>query len=153
MNINLKLKKRREKINKFKKYEKQKILKKFKKDITENLKDNPDELIKEKIKNYNEIEKKNYFEQKNFELDKNNDYKKNIKEKIKNNDIEKNDIKNFNYLKKKRYNKEEIENLKEKRKIIYKNLHKTNKYGQPIMKYQIVNLLQKIKKKKNEGLI
>ncbi len=48
--------------------------------------------------------------------------------------------------------REEIEEEKlkkiNKRKKNYRNLHKTNKFGQPLMKYQIANLFQKIKKKK-----
>ena len=40
-----------------------------------------------------------------------------------------------------------------KRKKNYRNLHRTNKYGQPLMKYQIANLFDKIKKKKREGII
>ena len=53
--------------------------------------------------------------------------------------------------------REEIEedklNKLNKRKKNYRNLHKTNKYGQPLMKYQIENLFRKIKKKKREGII
>ena len=36
---------------------------------------------------------------------------------------------------------------------MFKNLKKTNKYGQPLMKYQIQNIFQKIKNKKAKGLI
>ena len=90
---------------------------------------------------------KNIYVDKEIDInkkDKKDNYESNIKNK-------------FSFLNKKRYNKENIEkqiNEKNiKRKKIYKNLHKTNKFGQPIMKYQIINLLQKIKKKKNSGII
>lgn len=60
------------------------------------------------------------------------------------------------YLNKKR-KKEEIEEEKEKkikkRKQMFHNLKKTNKFGQPLMKYQIQNLFQKIKIKKSKGLL
>ena len=49
----------------------------------------------------------------------------------------------------------EIERQKKinKRKKNYRNLHRTNKFGQPLMKYQIQNLFDKIKKKKRDGII
>lgn len=36
---------------------------------------------------------------------------------------------------------------------MFHNLKKTNKFGQPLMKYQIQNLFQKIKTKKSKGLL
>ena len=57
----------------------------------------------------------------------------------------------------KKKTREEIEAEKQKklnkRRKNYRNLHKTNKYGQPLMKYQIANLFDRIKKKKREGII
>ena len=49
----------------------------------------------------------------------------------------------------------EIERQKKinKRKKNYRNLHRTNKFGQPLMKYQIQNIFDKIKKKKRDGII
>ena len=53
--------------------------------------------------------------------------------------------------------REEIEAERQKkinkRKKNYRNLHRTNKFGQPLMKYQIQNIFNKIKKKKKEGII
>ena len=53
--------------------------------------------------------------------------------------------------------REEIEKDKQKklkqRKKTFKNLHKTNKFGQPLMRYQIQNIFRKIKNKKEKGLI
>ena len=158
MNINLKLKKRRERIIKLNKLKKQKALKQLKKDINLNSDENPDEIIKEKIKKFEKFENKNsIFEKNEKDVNKkeNNKYDKGNKPII--NNFENNNKKNFNFLNKKRYNKETIEKQKKEKKIkkksIYKNLHKTNKFGQPIMKYQIINILQKIKKKKSSGLI
>ena len=53
--------------------------------------------------------------------------------------------------------REEIEAERQKklnkRRKNYRNLHRTNKYGQPLMRYQIQNIFDKIKKKKKEGII
>ena len=53
--------------------------------------------------------------------------------------------------------REEIEAERQKkinkRRKNYRNLHRTNKFGQPLMKYQIQNIFDKIKKKKKEGII
>ena len=76
------------------------------------------------------------------------------KEKEKNKENEK--IKEKKFMGNKR-TREEIEQERQKkinkRKKMYRNLKKTNKFGQPLMKYQIANLFQKIKKKKKEGII
>jgi hypothetical protein len=60
-------------------------------------------------------------------------------------------------LGKKRKSKEEYEKEAEvkrnKRKKIYKNLNKKTPRGQPVMKYQVKNLLSKIKDKINKGII
>ena len=166
MNINLKLKKRREIINKEKSYQRSKIIRQYKqqmaKDIDLNNKDYKDtnqkledfKLKEVKRKNYeknlygedinepdNEIEKKEKIEEKKFLENKKEKNEKKEKKK---------------YIGNKR-TREEIESEKQKklnrRKKNFKNLHRTNKYGQPLMKYQIANLFDKIKKKKREGII
>ena len=166
MNINLKLKKRREIINKEKSYQRSKIIRQYKQqmanDMDLNNKDYKDTNQKledfkekeEKRKNYeknlygedinepdNEIEKKEKIEEKKFLENKKEKNEKKEKKK---------------YIGNKR-TREEIESEKQKklnkRKKNFKNLHRTNKYGQPLMKYQIANLFDKIKKKKREGII
>jgi hypothetical protein len=61
------------------------------------------------------------------------------------------------FLQKKRKSKEEYEKEKavklEKRKKIYKNLNKKTPKGQPVMRYQVKNLLAKIKDKISKGAI
>ena len=165
MNINLQLKKRRELINKEKSYQRSKVIRKYKyqmtheTDINKDLKDTNQkyedfQAKEDQRKNY---EKKLYGDDINESDNENNEYEKN--------DIKKIDKKIVNNEKKDGGNKftgkkrsmEEIEEIKEKklfkRKKKFKNLHKTNKFGQPLMKYQIANLFDKIKKKKKEGLI
>lgn len=47
----------------------------------------------------------------------------------------------------------EIEVKKNKRKKKFQNLSKTTKYGQPIMRYRIQNILSTIKAKISKGII
>ena len=76
-------------------------------------------------------------------------FKKEIKE-------EKREKKDKQFIGNKR-TREEIEAERQKklnkRRKNYRNLHRTNKYGQPLMRYQIQNIFDKIKKKKKEGII
>ena len=178
MNINLQLKKRREIINKEKSHQRTKIIRQYKHQMAndtelnnnkykdtnqkyddfkskeekrlnyeknlygENINESDNEIIneKEKEKEKEEIEVKDNINNKN---------EKNIYEK-------KEKIKNKKFIGNKRTREEiEADKLKKinKRKKIYRNLHKTTKYGQPLMKYQIANLFDKIKKKKREGII
>ena len=167
MNINLKLKKRREIINKEKSYQRSKIIRQYKQQMAndtelnnKDYKDTNQKLEDFKIKE----EKRLNYEKNLYGYDINEpDNEMNQKEKIEEKQIKIN--KNFDKKDKKEDKKyignkrtrEEIEADKQKklnkRKKNYRNLHKTNKYGQPLMKYQIANLFDKIKKKKREGII
>ena len=89
-----------------------------------------------------------------------NEIKKEEKQKKKNKKKKKEEIKNEKIKDKLIGNKrtrEEIEAERQKkinkRRKNYRNLHRTNKFGQPLMKYQIQNIFDKIKKKKKEGII
>ena len=167
MNINLKLKKRREIINKEKSYQRSKIIRQYKQQMA-----NDTELNNKDYKDTNQkLEDFKIKEEKRLNYEKNlygyyinePDNEMNQKEKIEEKQIKIN--KNFDKKDKKEDKKyignkrtrEEIEADKQKklnkRKKNYRNLHKTNKYGQPLMKYQIANLFDKIKKKKREGII
>ena len=90
------------------------------------------------------------------EIEEKKEEKEKAKEKNKDKAYKKEDNKDKKFIGNKRI-REEIEedklNKLNKRKKNYRNLHKTNKYGQPLMKYQIANLFNKIKKKKREGII
>ena len=172
MNINLKLKKRREIINKEKSHQRTKVIRQYKhqmaNDIEINNKNYKD--TNEKFDNFKKKEEERLkYEQNLYGEDINesdNEIKNDkIEEKKLVNDKKEEKVKIFkkenkkeskNFIGNKR-NREEIEadKLKKlnKRKKNYRNLHKTNKYGQPLMKYQIANLFDKIKKKKREGII
>ena len=155
MNINLQLKKRREIINKEKSHQRTKIIRQYKQQMANdselnnnNYKDTNQKFDDFKLKEEKRLnyEKKLYGEDINEdnEIINEKEEKKIIKE-IKDKKEEK------KYTGNKR-SREEIEADKQKkinkRKKNYRNLHKTNKYGQPLMKYQIANLFDKIKKKK-----
>ena len=160
MNINLQLKKRREIINKEKSHQRTKIIRQYKQQMA-----NDSELNNNNYKDTNQKfddfklkeEKRLNYEKKLYGEDINED------NEIKNEKEEKKIIKEIKDKKEeKKYtgnkrSREEIEADKQKkinkRKKNYRNLHKTNKYGQPLMKYQIANLFDKIKKKKREGII
>ena len=172
MNINLKLKKRREIINKEKSHQRTKVIRQYKhqmaNDIEINNKNYKD--TNEKFDNFKKKEEERLkYEQNLYGEDINesdNEIKNDkIEEKKIVNDKKEEKVKIFkkenkkeskNFIGNKR-NREEIEADKlktlNKRKKNYRNLHKTNKYGQPLMKYQIANLFDKIKKKKREGII
>ena len=172
MNINLKLKKRREIINKEKSHQRTKVIRQYKhqmaNDIEINNKNYKD--TNEKFDNFKKKEEERLkYEQNLYGEDINesdNEIKNDkIEEKKRINDKKEEKVKIFKKENKKenqefignKRNREEIEadKLKKlnKRKKNYRNLHKTNKYGQPLMKYQIANLFDKIKKKKRDGII
>ena len=165
MDINLQLKKRRELIEKQKSHQRTKVIRQYKQQVandttlTNNLKD-----TNEKFAEFKEREEKRL-----------KDEKKLLGENLSESD---NEIKNEQKLNKKikKEKKEEIKNEKQKDKFMgnkrtreeieaerqkkinkrrknYRNLHRTNKFGQPLMKYQIQNIFDKIKKKKKEGII
>ena len=162
MNINLKLKERRTKINKHKQHQKIKAVRQYKKEIKNN-DENPDEELNKKIARFLENESKEKLESDNT-LQKENitdENKTKIKEKeekeVKKEKEEKK--KNWKEIKKnekllgRKRKEEEREKQIQKRKKEYQNLKKTNKYGQPIMKFQLQHLFNKIKNKKALGLI
>ena len=160
MNINLQLKKRREIINKEKSHQRTKIIRQYKQQMANdtelnnnNYKDTNQKFDDFKLKEEKRLnyEKKLYGEDINEDNEIINEKKeKKIIKEIKDKKEEK------KYTGNKR-SREEIEADKQKkinkRKKNYRNLHKTNKYGQPLMKYQIANLFDRIKKKKREGII
>lgn len=104
-----------------------------------------DTLIQEKVNKRKT--KKDFINVKDDKSNENNEYckKNNTKES------------NKNHLLNKKRNREDIEKEKEekinKRKKNYRNLSKTTKYGQPIMKYRIQNILTNIKTKISKGII
>ena len=163
MNINLKLKKRREIINKEKSHQRIKVIRQYKQQMANdsdlnnnNYKDTNQKYDDYKLKEEERLnyEKKLYGEDINEDneiIDVKNE-KKIMKEKS--NKKEKKEDKKYMGNKRSREEIEEEKNKKiNKRKKNYRNLHKTNKFGQPLMKYQIANLFDKIKKKKREGII
>ena len=156
MDINLKLKKRRELIERQKSYQRTKIIRQYKQqvandnDLNMNLKDTND-----KMEEFKKREEKRLKDEKKLLGDINESDNEIKKEdyKIKNKKEEKKEKK---LIGNKRSREEiEIERQKKinKRKKNYRNLHRTNKFGQPLMKYQIQNLFDKIKKKKRDGII
>ena len=165
MDINLQLKKRRELIEKQKSYHRTKIIRQYKQQVANddtlnnNLKD-----TNEKFAEFQEREEKRLKDEKKLlgeNLDESdNEIKKEEKQKIKIKKEKKEEIKNEKIKDKLIGNKrtrEEIEAERQKkinkRRKNYRNLHRTNKFGQPLMKYQIQNIFDKIKKKKKEGII
>lgn len=154
MKINLKLKERREKINKVKQHQKIKAVRQYKKQIKE-MEENFDEEIHKKINLFLQNEKKENSYNNNF-LKEEEDLKNKKTTQRKNKINWKNELKNEKLLNKKRI--QEKKHLQKKlkldiRKKNYRNMKKTNKYGQPIMKFQLKNIFDKIKKKKAAGLI
>ena len=165
MDINLQLKKRRELIEKQKSHHRTKIIRQYKQQVANydtlnnNLKD-----TNEKFAEFQEREEKRLKDEKKLlgeNLDESdNEIKKEEKQKIKIKKEKKEEIKNEKIKDKLIGNKrtrEEIEAERQKkinkRRKNYRNLHRTNKFGQPLMKYQIQNIFDKIKKKKKEGII
>ena len=157
MDINLKLKKRRELIERQKSYQRTKVIRQYKQqvandnDLDINLKDTND-----KMEEFKKREEKRLKDEKKLLGEDINGSDNEIKKedyKIKNKKEEKKEKK---LIGNKRSREEiEIERQKKinKRKKNYRNLHRTNKFGQPLMKYQIQNLFDKIKKKKRDGII
>ena len=166
MDINLQLKKRRELIEKQKSHHRTKIIRQYKQQVANddtlnnNLKD-----TNEKFAEFQEREEKRLKDEKKLlgeNLDESdNEIKKEEKQKIKIKKEKKEEIKNEKQKDKKlignKRTREEIEAERQKkinkRRKNYRNLHRTNKFGQPLMKYQIQNIFDKIKKKKKEGII
>ena len=157
MDINLKLKKRRELIERQKSYQRTKVIRQYKQqvandnDLDINLKDTND-----KMEEFKKREEKRLKDEKKLLGEDINESDNEIKKedyKIKNKKEEKKEKK---LIGNKRSREEiEIERKKKinKRKKNYRNLHRTNKFGQPLMKYQIQNIFDKIKKKKRDGII
>ena len=157
MDINLKLKKRRELIERQKSYQRTKVIRQYKQqvandnDLDINLKDTND-----KMEEFKKREEKRLKDEKKLLGEDINESDNEIKKedyKIKNKKEEKKEKK---LIGNKRSREEiEIERQKKinKRKKNYRNVHRTNKFGQPLMKYQIQNLFDKIKKKKRDGII
>ena len=155
MDINLQLKKRRELIEKQQSHQRTKVIRQYKQQvandttINNNLKD-----TNEKLAEFKEREEKRLKDEKKLlgenlsESD--NEIKKEERQKIKK------EKQKDKFIGNKR-TREEIEAERQKkinkRRKNYRNLHRTNKFGQPLMKYQIQNIFDKIKKKKKEGII
>ena len=164
MDINQKLKKRRELIEKQKSHQRTKIIRQYKQQMANdtdlsnsNLKD-----TNEKLAEFQQREEKRLKDEKKLLgeelIEQENEIKQQPKQKINKEKIDKKfeEKKEKNFIGNKR-TREEIEAERQKkinkRKKNYRNLHRTNKYGQPLMKYQIQNIFNKIKKKKKEGII
>ena len=154
MDINLKLKKRRELIERQKSYQRTKVIRQYKQqvandnDLDINLKDTND-----KMEEFKKREEKRLKDEKKLLGEDINESDNEIKKEDSKIKIKKEEKK---LIGNKRSREEiEIERQKKinKRKKNYRNLHRTNKFGQPLMKYQIQNLFDKIKKKKRDGII
>ena len=162
MDINLQLKKRRELIEKQKSHQRIKVIRQYKQQvandttINNNLKD-----TNEKLAEFKEREEKRLKDEKKLlgenlsESD--NEIKKEERQKIKKEKKEEKKEKQKDKFIGNKRTREEIEAERQKkinkRRKNYRNLHRTNKFGQPLMKYQIQNIFDKIKKKKKEGII
>ena len=163
MDINLKLKQRRELIEKQKSYHRTKVIRQYKQQVANDTNVNNNELkdTNEKLAQIKEREEKRIKDEKKllgeeFE-ESDNEIKKEEKPKFKKEiKEEKREKKDKQFIGNKR-TREEIEAERQKklnkRRKNYRNLHRTNKYGQPLMRYQIQNIFDKIKKKKKEGII
>ena len=162
MDINLQLKKRRELIEKQKSHHRTKIIRQYKQQVANddtlnnNLKDTNEKLAEfkereeKRLKDEKKLLGENLSESDNeIKKEEKTKFKKEIKE-------EKREKKDKQFIGNKR-TREEIEAERQKklnkRRKNYRNLHRTNKFGQPLMKYQIQNIFDKIKKKKKEGII
>ena len=162
MDINLQLKKRRELIEKQKSHQRTKVIRQYKQQvandttINNNLKD-----TNEKLAEFKEREEKRLKDEKkllgeNLSESDNEIKKEERQKKKKEKKEEKKEKQKDKFIGNKR-TREEIEAERQKkinkRRKNYRNLHRTNKFGQPLMKYQIQNIFDKIKKKKKEGII
>ena len=164
MDINLQLKKRRELIEKQKSYQRTKIIRQYKQQMANDTDLNNSNLkdTNEKLAEFQQREEKRLKDEKKLlgeDLNEpDNEIKQPTKQKTNKEKIEKKfeQEKEKNFIGNKR-TREEIEAERQKkinkRKKNYRNLHRTNKFGQPLMKYQIQNIFNKIKKKKKEGII
>ena len=163
MDINLKLKKRKELKEKQKSYQRTKIIRQYKQQVASDTDYNNNNLkdTNEKIEEFKKREEKRLKdEEKLLGEDINESDNEITKEEVIKNKKEKKE--EFKQKKEKKFigNKRSREDIEleiqkkiNKRKKNYRNLHKTNKFGQPLMKYQIQNLFDKIKKKKRDGII
>ena len=162
MDINLQLKKRRELIEKQKSHQRTKVIRQYKQQvandttINNNLKD-----TNEKLAEFKERDEKRLKDEKKL-LGENlsesyNEIKKEERQKIKKEKKEEKKEKQKDKFIGNKRTREEIEAERQKkinkRRKNYRNLHRTNKFEQPLMKYQIQNIFDKIKKKKKEGII
>ena len=161
MDINLQLKKRRELIEKQKSHQRTKVIRQYKQQvandttINNNLKD-----TNEKLAEFKEREEKRLKDEKKLlgenlsESD--NEIKKEERQKIKKEKKEEKKEKQKDKFIGNKRTREEIEAERQKkinkRRKNYRNLHRTNKFGQPLMKYQIQNIFDKIKKKRKKVL-
>ena len=164
MDINQQLKKRRELIEKQKSHQRTKIIRQYKQQMANDTDLNNSNLkdTNEKLAEFQQREEKRLKDEKKLLgeelIEQENEIKQQPKQKINKEKIDKKfeEKKEKNFIGNKR-TREEIEAERQKkinkRKKNYRNLHRTNKYGQPLMKYQIQNIFNKIKKKKKEGII
>jgi hypothetical protein len=182
MNINLKLKERRDKINEVLRHKRTKVIRKFKQvqreaDESQN---NPDDAIKAKIEKYRNVEKMiESFDKKiggddktaniqqlnqrpkqqkfTNQVENSNSSNKNVFKNINHEDKFLNKKRNNNDTKTQRKTKEDIEKEKEeklqKRKSMYRKLNRKTPKGQPVMKFQMEHIFKKIKDKINKGII
>ena len=167
-------------VNKILQHKRTKVIRKFKQDKREfesvNSNNNPSESIKSKIEKYQNVEKMiNNFDTKigadsenkkpenpkpNNRInnqDKNQNNFKNEKSNRITNNESKNEGKSFMNKKRDRKTTEEIEKEKkekiDKRQKTFRNLNKKNKKGQPVMKFRVEHLFNKLKNKIDKGLI
>ena len=173
MNINLKLKERREKINEILKRKRTKVMRKFK-SVKKEAEDssNDQNSLKNKYEKYLEVEKmiNNYDSKIGYtpsnkisqrRSENTNAYNNISKQSEENIKVHENKTQNNNrqhFDKKKVYKtNEEIEKEKQektlRRKKTYRKLNRKTSKGQPIMKYQVEHMFQKIKDKINKGII
>ena len=143
-------------VNLKKKHEKAKAIRKFKQEIKN---ENNDEEADDRIQKIIETETKKEQYDKDF-LGEDSEKKHEEHQSKEDKPIEnKKKLKGgkgnkpLNAKKDKIKNEEEREKKLAKRKKMFKNLKKTNKFGQPLMKYQIQNIFQKIKSKMSKGVI
>ena len=162
MDINLQLKKRRELIEKQKSHQRTKVIRQYKQQvandttINNNLKDTNEKLAEFQIREEKRLKDEKKLLGENLE-ELVNEIKREEKQKIKKEKKEEKKEKQKDKFIGNKRTREEIEAERQKkinkRRKNYRNLHRTNKFGQPLMKYQIQNIFDKIKKKKREGII
>ena len=162
MDINLQLKKRRELIEKQKSHQRTKVIRQYKQQvandttINNNLKDTNEKLAEFQIREEKRLKDEKKLLGENLE-ELVNEIKREERQKIKKEKKEEKKEKQKDKFIGNKRTREEIEAERQKkinkRRKNYRNLHRTNKFGQPLMKYQIQNIFDKIKKKKREGII